>query len=92
MALPNIGDGEQVGDGNTNETLNVGASGQPVALQPSATGKIGCYGATPVVQRASSVQATSNLATSASFGATQLAAVQEIMNTLAGLGLWKGAA
>jgi hypothetical protein len=55
-------------------------------------GTVGFYGKTPVTQRASSVQATSNLATSASFGATQLAAVQEIMNTLSALGLWKGSA
>lgn len=55
-------------------------------------GTVGFYGKTPTTQRASSVQATSNLATSASFGATQLAAVQEIMNTLSALGLWKGAA
>lgn len=55
-------------------------------------GTVGFYGKTPSTQRASSVQATSNLATSASFGATQLAAVQEIMNTLTALGLWKGAA
>jgi hypothetical protein len=53
---------------------------------------VGFYGTTPSSQRASSVQATSNLATSASFGATQLAAVQEIMNTLSALGLWKGSA
>ena len=58
----------------------------------SSSEKIGFYGATPVVRRSSSVQATSNLATSASFGATQLAAVQEIMNTLAALGLWEGSA
>jgi hypothetical protein len=55
-------------------------------------GTVGFYGKTPVTQRSSSVQATSNLATSASFGATQLAAVQEIMNTLTALGLWKGSA
>lgn len=55
-------------------------------------GTVGFYGKTPSTQRASSVQATSNLATSASFGATQLAAVQEIMNTLTALGLWKGSA
>jgi hypothetical protein len=55
-------------------------------------GTVGFYGKTPTTQRASSVQVTSNLATSASFGATQLAAVQEIMNTLTALGLWKGSA
>lgn len=56
----------------------------------AATDKIGVYGATPVVQRtySSAVHATSALATSADFGATQLAAVQEIQTTLIGLGIW----
>lgn len=56
----------------------------------SATEKIACYGAVPVVQRAysSAVHATSALASSTDFGATQLAAVQEIQNTLIGLGIW----
>jgi hypothetical protein len=62
------------------------------AVIGKSDGTVGFYGKTPVTQRASSVQATSNLATSASFGATQLAAVQEIMNTLSALGLWKGSA
>lgn len=57
-----------------------------------ATEKIAFYGSTPVVQRASSVQVSSNCVTSASFGATQAAAVNEIQNTLTALGLWKGAA
>lgn len=68
--------------------LDAAIIGKSAAL----SGKVGFYGTTPIVQRSSSVQATSNLATSASFGATQLAAVQEIMNTLAALGLWKGQA
>lgn len=52
--------------------------------------KVAFYGGTPVVRRtfSSAVHVTSNLATSASFGATQLAAVQEIQNTLIGLGIW----
>ena len=62
------------------------------AIIGKSGGTAGFYGKTPVTQRSSSVQATSNLATSASFGATQLAAVQEIMNTLTALGLWKGSA
>jgi len=62
------------------------------AIIGNSGGTVGFYGKTPSTQRASSVQATSNLATSASFGATQLAAVQEIMNTLTALGLWKGSA
>lgn len=56
----------------------------------AATDKIGLYGKVPVVQRtySSAVHATSALATSADFGATQLAAVNEIQNTLIGLGIW----
>lgn len=50
------------------------------------------YGVTPVSQRASSVQATSLLSSSATFSAAHLAALQEIMNTLAAVGLWKGSA
>lgn len=55
----------------------------------TATGKIGHYGVTPVVQRATATtHTTTNMVTSASFGATQVAIIQEIMNTLAALGLW----
>jgi len=52
--------------------------------------KVSVYGAVPVVQRpySSAVHATAGLATSASFGATQLAAMQEIQFTLIGLGVW----
>jgi len=52
--------------------------------------KVAFYGGTPVAQRAytAAVHATSALATSTDFGATQLAAVQEIQNTLTGLGVW----
>lgn len=55
----------------------------------AATDKIGFYGTTPVVQRATATtHTTTNVVTSASFGTLQVAQVQEIMNTLAGLGLW----
>lgn len=56
----------------------------------SATEKVAFYGAVPVVQRpySSAVHASSALATSASFGATQLAWMQEVTNTLTGLGVW----
>jgi hypothetical protein len=52
--------------------------------------KVAFYGATPAAQRAysSAVHATSALATSSDFGATQLAALQEVQNTLIGLGIW----
>lgn len=55
------------------------------------SGKVGFYGVSPTAQRATtSIQKTTNLATSTAFGATQLAVVQEIMNTLAAVGLWAG--
>ena len=53
-------------------------------------GTISFYGKTPVVRRtfSSAVHVSSNLATSASFGATQLAAIQELQNTMIALGIW----
>lgn len=56
----------------------------------SASEKVSFYGAVPVVQRAysSAVHATSAIASSSAFGATQLAVVQEIQKTLIGLGIW----
>lgn len=56
----------------------------------SASEKVAFYGGVPVAQRAysSAVHATSALATSTDFGATQLAAVQEIQKTLIALGIW----
>jgi hypothetical protein len=58
----------------------------------AAADTIGFYGATKVSQRASSVMATTNIASSTDFGATQLAWAQEITNTINGLGLHKGTA
>jgi len=56
----------------------------------SSTEKVAFYGATPAAQRtfASATQVSSNLATSSAFGATQLAAVNEIQATLVALGIW----
>jgi hypothetical protein len=74
---------------NTYELLDKG--GDNGAIICSATShKIGFYGKAPVAQRpySSAVHATAGIATSSSFGATQLAAVQEIQNTLIGLGVW----
>jgi hypothetical protein len=63
MAIPKVGDGEQVGDGNTNEVLNVGRSGQALQIGGAATTLVGFYGATPVV-RAAAIAAPTDLATS----------------------------
>ena len=59
----------------------------------SASDKIAAYGAVPVAQRAysSAVHATAAVVTSSSFGATQVAAVQEIQKTLTALGIWASA-
>ena len=55
----------------------------------AATDKIGFYGKVPVVQRATATtHTTTNVVTSASYGTLQVAQMQEVMNTLAGLGLW----
>ena len=56
----------------------------------AATNLLGFYGSSGVSQRTASTQTSSNAAVSSSFGATQLAILQEIMNTLTGLGMWKG--
>jgi hypothetical protein len=56
-----------------------------------ASDTIGFFGATPVSQRSSSLQTSSNVVTSASFGTLQVAQIQEILNILNTLGLSKGA-
>ena len=81
MALPKIGDGEQIGDGNTNETLNVGRAGQPVQLGGTG-GTVGFYGATPVAKGA----AVTALATTPT--ATDIAtAVNSIISRLKTVGI-----
>ena len=55
----------------------------------SAADKVGFYGTTPVVQRATATtHTTTNVVTSASFGTLQVAQIQEIQNTLIALGIW----
>ena len=67
-------------------TYNAPAGAQ---IGSSATEKIGFYGATPVVQRATSTShTTTNVVTSASYGTLQVAQMQEVQATLIALGLW----
>ena len=56
----------------------------------TSSDKVGFWGKTPAAQRAfvASVHNTTALAVSASFGATQLAVVQELMNTCINLGIY----
>lgn len=72
------------------DPLLVGAVIDNSTLGSTAAKTVGFYGKVPVAQRAysSAVHATSALASSTDFGATQLAAVQEIQKTLIGLGVW----
>lgn len=66
-----------------------------VNLGRSTTDKIGFYGlATPISRRAGAAQATSLVGTASSADVTSdvKAAIIEIMNTLAALGIWKGSA
>ncbi len=70
---------EYVGDGRPDGTI----------IGIDATEKIGFYGATPVVQRATATtHTTTNVVTSASYGTLQVAQMQEVMNTLIALGIW----
>lgn len=75
--------GKQLSDGNPDGT----------ALGQGASDKVSFYGAAPVAQRAysSAVHASSAASVSSSFGATQLAILQEIMKTLTALGVWASA-
>jgi hypothetical protein len=75
------------------EQLSYGA---PAGAQfgKSATEKIGFYGATPITQRASAVQANSVVSVSSNItvAASLTAWIVEVTATLNALGLWKGAA
>lgn len=100
MALPKVGDGYQVGDGNLNEALDVGRPGQPVNLGGSGA-SIGFFGKTAVTQPAGAAQAALTLTTATSNGfgfstATAfnaaIAQLEEIRADLVALGLIKGSA
>ena len=81
MTLPRIGDGEQIGDGNLNETVNVGRATQPAQIGGSS-GIVGFYGVTPVVRGA----AVTTLITTPT--ATDIAtAVNSIISRLQTVGL-----
>lgn len=72
----------------TYERLDYGSS-DGCQIGGAAADKVGFYGATPVVQRATATtHTTTNVVTSASFGTLQVAQIQEIQNTLIALGLW----
>jgi len=70
------------------------STGEPdgASLGQSATDKVSFYGATPVVQRAASIQGASVVSVSSNItiAASLTAWIVEVTNTLNGLGIWKG--
>lgn len=102
MALPAVGDGQQVGDGNTGETLLVGRTGQPVQFGGTNTATVGFYGATPIAQQSGAGQAAAASTAAVSISATQwgyststqataiVTLVNQIRSDLVDLGLIKG--
>ena len=75
---------KQISDGSPDGTT----------MGQSATDTIGFYGATPVAQRAASIQAASVVSVSSNISvlASTVAWMLEVTNTLTSLGLWKGSA
>ena len=100
MALPAIGDGEQIGDGNANETLLVGRVGQPVKVAASTSTTLSFYGTAAIAQPSGAAQAAvaTDAATTgaATYGFTSAQAngmvgtVNAIRTALVNLGLIKG--
>jgi hypothetical protein len=73
--------------------INQLGDGNPDGVQLPDT-KLGFYGTAPIAQRSGAAQATSLVGTASSADVTSdlKAAVIEIMNTLAAVGLWNGGA
>jgi hypothetical protein len=65
-----------------------------VVIGADGTELVGFYGATPVAQRASALQASSqnSLTTFMTINTNVAALLLEITNTLVALGIWKGSA
>lgn len=76
--------GEVLGNGNPDGTV----------FGSSSSEKVGFYGTTPVIQRASAVQAASLVSAQSWISVTSNAAAfaAEVAATLTGLGIWKGSA
>ena len=74
------------------DTTTISGAGDGVIVGASATEKVGVYGVTPIVQRTAAI-ATSDVGTATSADVTTAlkAAVIDIMNTLAAVGIWKAA-
>lgn len=86
MTLPSIGDGEQIGDGNTAEQLNIGRGTQPVRVGGSSSSTLGFFGGTAVTRPANTLTTAdvSALTTSAVCAMTT-AQLQTLQTTVNGL-------
>ena len=75
--------------GGTTENLSYNAD-DGCLVGKSATEKVGFYGVTPIVQRTAAIL-TSDVATASSADVTTAlkAAVIDLMNTMAAIGVWK---
>lgn len=84
--------GRSLGVANSTADIDSGTVSGLSSFGTASGSSVGLYGKVPVVQRpySSAVHATSALVTSAGslFVASHLAAIQEIQNTLIGLGIW----
>ena len=84
--------GRSLGVANSTADIDSGVVTGLTTLSTATGSTVGVYGKVPVAQRAysSAVHATSALVTSAGslFVASHLAAIQEIQNTLIGLGIY----
>lgn len=65
-----------------------------VVVASGTAEKVGFYGTAPAAQRSAAAQATSLVGTASATAVTTdvKAALIEVMNTLAALGIWKGSA
>jgi hypothetical protein len=81
MATTYAGGTTEQGSYNADDGIVIGAS---------ATEKVGLYGVTPIVQRTAAILTSAvDTASSADVTTALKAAVIDIMNTLAAVGLWK---
>lgn len=79
-----------LGVADSKSVIDSGTISGVTALSTPSGSTLGFYGKVAVVQRpySSAVHASSAASVSSSFGATQLAILQEIQTTLIGIGIW----
>lgn len=79
-----------LGVADSKADIDAGTISGLTSFGTASAATVGFYGKVPVIQRpySSAVHATSAASVSASFGATQLAILQELMATNIALGIW----